>query len=128
MRLLIDSHILIAIADERRGDLPAKVLRVLHEPANKLFVSVASLWEIAIKVRLGKLVMLTPLEELPDLCAVMPAGLIRIEPNHALAQLNVTPPTRDPFDRLLLAQCQCDDLRLVTLDRALAGHPLAAQP
>lgn len=128
MQPLIDSHIVVAIADERRADLPTKILRVLNDPANTLLVSVASLWEIAIKVRLGKLSMSTPLDGLPALCAVMPAGLMRIEPNHVLAALDVSPPTRDPFDRLLLAQCQCDGLRLVTLDRALASHPLAAQP
>ena len=42
-----------------------------------------------------------------------------------LADAEPEPQTRDPFDRLLLGQCQVENLRLVTLDRALAAHPLA---
>jgi PIN domain nuclease of toxin-antitoxin system len=44
---------------------------------------------------------------------------------HAIAGLEHVPPTRDPFDRLLLAICQVEGMRLATAERALLGHPLA---
>ncbi len=49
-----------------------------------------------------------------------------INEHHAIAEVLPEPATRDPFDRLLLAQCLVEGLRLVTVDRALVGHPLAA--
>jgi PIN domain nuclease of toxin-antitoxin system len=50
---------------------------------------------------------------------------LNVDHRHAVEALEELPPTRDPFDRLLLAQCQVEGMRLVTLDRALARHPLA---
>jgi PIN domain nuclease of toxin-antitoxin system len=46
---------------------------------------------------------------------------------HVIAHVAPEPPTRDPFDRLLLAQCKTEARRLVTIDRALVDHPLAAK-
>jgi PIN domain nuclease of toxin-antitoxin system len=89
------------------------------------FASVASLWEIAIKSRLGKLDPGVPLE---DMRMVLEGGgltIIPIEIPHVITAAEPEPETRDPFDRLLLAQCQVEGLQLVTIDRALVGHRLA---
>ena len=51
--------------------------------------------------------------------------ILRIDVPHVTALVLPEPPTRDPFDRLLLAQCQTEGLQLVTIDRALVEHPLA---
>lgn len=90
-----------------------------------LTASVASLWEIAIKWRLGKLPIKTPPSALPDVLSRGKISLLNIGHRHILAELNPEPDTRDPFDRLLLAQCQIEGMRLVTVDRVLAAHPLA---
>lgn len=89
------------------------------------FASVVNLWEIAIKARIGKLPFDGPLAGLPELVRSFGLTLLAIEASHVLADISPLPATRDPFDRLLLAQCQVEGLRLVTLDRVLAGHPLA---
>lgn len=63
-----------------------------------------------------------------DLAAFLKAlglSLLSIEARHVIAAVGPEPETRDPFDRLLLAQCEVENLKLVTLDRALAGHRLA---
>ena len=52
-------------------------------------------------------------------------AILAIELNHVIASADPEPETRDPFDRLLLAQCQVENLRLVTVDRALVNHRLA---
>jgi PIN domain nuclease of toxin-antitoxin system len=90
-----------------------------------LRVSVASLWEMAIKSRLGKLDVGLPLHSLPGYLRASGISVLPVTADHAFCAVEPTPPTRDPFDRLLLAVCEVEGLRLVTVDRALSGHPLA---
>jgi PIN domain nuclease of toxin-antitoxin system len=125
VRLLLDTNIVIPLLEERTASLPAAVTRDLHAFADSLSVSVASLWEIAIKNRLGKLPLKTPLLHIPDTLAEAGIRLLPISAAHALTEIVPLPDTRDPFDRLLLAQCEVEGMRLVTRDRALAAHPLA---
>jgi len=125
MRLLLDTHIVLSIVNERTGDLPVQLRRVLADPDAEFYVSVASLWEIAIKWRLGKLKLSGDLELLPDILTSGGLELIPINEHHVLATVKPDPMTRDPFDRLLLAQCSVEELRLVTVDRALVAHSLA---
>jgi PIN domain nuclease of toxin-antitoxin system len=128
MRLLLDTHIVLSIINERTADLPATQREVLADLDSEFFVSVASLWEIAIKWRLGKLKLSGDLELLPDIVASSGLELIPINEHHVIATVRPEPMTRDPFDRLLLAQCSVEDLRLVTVDRALIAHSLAIRP
>ena len=126
MRLLLDTHIFLALAERRPANLPAVVAAALSEPDGEHFLSAASLWEIAIKNRLGKLRLGTRLEALPELLDAFGVEVIAINKHHALASVEPEPATRDPFDRMLLAQCRVEGLRLLTMDRALISHPLAA--
>lgn len=126
MRLLLDTHIFLAVIEDRRDAIPSALLRTLNDDRAELFLSAASLWEIAIKSRLGKLPMTVALEELPETAASYAIAILAINEHHALRHVEPEPPTRDPFDRLLLAQCQIERMRLVTIDRALADHPLSA--
>jgi len=128
MRLLLDTHILLAVVEKRAQSFPAEIQRLLADPTGEFHVSVASLWEIAIKTRLGKLKINPPLDSLPELIAGMGIELVLINARHVLASVHPEPPTRDPFDRLLLAQCQVEGLRLITIDRALVSHVMAAKP
>jgi PIN domain nuclease of toxin-antitoxin system len=103
------------------------IRRLVEQSEGELYVSVATLWEIAIKWRLGKIRIVPNPSALPELLHDMGIELIAISADHVLVTVDPAPATRDPFDRLLLAQCQIEDLRLVTLDRALVTHPLAAK-
>ncbi len=128
MRLLLDTHVLLALAELGSVTLPPVMIDAVTAPDAELLVSVASVWETAIKVRSGKLLIGFPLTDLPDVCAAASASLLDIRARHVLAELRPDPPTRDPFDRLLLAQAQLEGCQLVTLDRMLADHPLAWRP
>ena len=128
MKLLLDTHIVLSIVNERIAELPATLRGVLADPDSEFFVSVASLWEIAIKWRLGKLNLSGDLELLPAIVTSGGIELLPINEHHVLATIRPEPMTRDPFDRLLLAQCSVEELRLVTVDRALIQHPLVVQP
>ncbi|HZZ60252.1 MAG TPA: type II toxin-antitoxin system VapC family toxin [Roseiarcus sp.] len=127
MRLLLDSHVLLALVERGASSLPAGVAALLGDQASEHHVSAASLWEIAIKSRLGKLRLTVSLGALPELLEGLGVRIVAIDERHALAEVEPEPTTRDPFDRMLLAQCQVEGLKLVTIDRALVSHPLAAK-
>lgn len=117
MRLLLDTHVLLW-ALSTPGKLPARFRRELD--VSQVFVSAASIWEIAIKAGLGKLEA-DPLEVLE---AVEPSGfeLLSVTGAHAARVARLPPLHRDPFDRLLVAQALSEPLVLVTRDEALRGY------
>jgi PIN domain nuclease of toxin-antitoxin system len=124
MRLLLDTHIVLAIVNDDVDTLPKKITVLLYEGSNELLVSAASLWEIAIKFRLGKLRVESGLAHLGQTCSAFGLQHLQVEASHVTANVEPWPATRDPFDRLLLAQAQVEGLLLVTLDHALVDHPL----
>ncbi len=127
MRLLLDTHIFLALIAGGAANPPALLGAALSDPDAEHFLSAASLWEIAIKLRLGKLRLSARLEALPELLDMLNVKVVAVDARHALASVEPEPMTRDPFDRMLLAQCQVEGLRLITTDRALVSHPLAAR-
>ena len=127
MKLLIDTHILLALIGPRAASLPAAVAGLLRDAGNEHHLSAASLWEIAIKCRLSKLKLTLELDALPELLDGLGIRIVAIDERHALTSVEPEPMTRDPFDRMLLAQCQVEGLRLLTIDRALVAHPLAVR-
>jgi PIN domain nuclease of toxin-antitoxin system len=123
--ILLDTNVLLKLVDTRLGALPLSVRTAVSDPENILNASVTSLWEIAIKVRLGKLKLTFAPTLLPETLESTAISLLTIDHRHVLADVVPEPTTKDPFDRLLLAQCSVENMRLLTLDRALVGHPLA---
>ncbi len=127
MNLLLDTPILLAVLDERTGSPPVAVRKLVESGTGSFHVSVASFWELAIKHRLGKLELSGSLDVLPALVSAAGIAILNVTAPHVLHAVSPEPATRDPFDRLLLAQCDVEGLMLVTLDGALAGHRLAAR-
>ncbi len=123
--LLLDTHIVLGLIGSGDQAIPPTIRRVVEAADAGRTVSVASIWEIAIKHRLGRLRLTTDPGTLPALFVGIGLSLLPIDHRHALAAVEPEPATRDPFDRLLLGQCQVEGMRLVTIDRVLAAHPLA---
>ena len=118
MRLLLDTHVYLwAVAGSPRLKPAA---RRLIEDADEVYVSAASLWEIAIKARLGKL-RADP-RALAE--AIEPSGFIElpVRAAHAAGTGDLALHHSDPFDRLLLAQALTEPLRLVTADAMLVRY------
>lgn len=118
MRLLLDTHIFLwAVSGDARL-VPAT--RRLMQAAEAVFVSAASVWEVAIKARLGK-IDADP-QTLVD--AIAAAGFTELPVRAVHAALVATMPLHhaDPFDRLLLAQALHEPLRLLTTDAALVRY------
>ena len=128
MKILVDTHIVLALLWRTLRRDYQDIARAIAAPDNQSFASVVSLWEIAIKSRLGKLDPGMPLEERVDFLESYGLMVIPIESRHVVAKVEPLPDARDRFDRLLLAQCQVDSCRLATIDRALINHPLALKP
>jgi PIN domain nuclease of toxin-antitoxin system len=118
MRLLIDTRVFLWSVTGSRQLKSAT--RDLIAAADTVFVSAASLWEIAIKVRLGKLE--GDVSALAD--AIAPSGFqeLPVSARHAVAVARLPIHHTDPFDRLLLAQAFTEPLRFLTGDRALAAY------
>jgi len=124
MRLLLDTHIYLwAVAADPL--LRPETRRVI-ESADAVYVSAASIWEIAIKSRLGKIAAD------PDaLVAAIEASGFRQLPvtaSHAAGVARLPPHHNDPFDRLLLAQAVTEPLRLLTADALLAKYGAMVVP
>ena len=128
MRLLLDSNVALPIVRKEREMLGAHVNLLLSTGSNDIFVSIASLWEIAIKARLGRLPLGMPVRQLPITLTEFGYTLLAVDHHHAIEDLIDQPDTGDPFDRMLLAQCQVEGMRLVTADRALQRHSLVWRP
>jgi PIN domain nuclease of toxin-antitoxin system len=93
----------------------------LEDPANELFLSAASSWEIAIKSKLGMLDLSDdPRTYVPDSMRAIAVDPLSVEHSHALAVCDLPPHHRDPFDRLLIAQGRALRLRIATADRRIA--------
>lgn len=125
MRLLLDTHVALGLLAGWAHPVVTPFSRVLADPGTRACVSVASLWEIAIKTRLGKLDPGIPLEYVADYFEAIGLDILAIEAGHVVASVTPTPATRDPFDRLLLAQCHVENMKLATADQALIDHPLS---
>jgi PIN domain nuclease of toxin-antitoxin system len=128
MELLLDTHVMLGLAEPEVYPLPKRIAYALEESPLNFFVSSASLWELAIKHRLGKLPLLVPLSEWPTLLFVTGLHLIDINVSHILADLDPGPDTKDPFDRLILATAAVERMQLATIDGELIDHPLAWRP
>ncbi|MFZ4652385.1 MAG: type II toxin-antitoxin system VapC family toxin [Rubrivivax sp.] len=122
MRVLLDTHALLWWwTDDPR--LSAAARTVLVDRQHEVHVSAASAWEIATKARLGKLGIPQACERFAELVALDGFIHLPIQVAHSLRAGAYPQAHRDPFDRMLAAQAELDDLKLVTSDPALAAFP-----
>lgn len=124
MRLLLDTQAFLwAIFDQPR--FSAKARRVFKDPANELLLSLASSWEIAIKVSIGKLALKQPLARfIPAELQANRIGQLDISFRHVARVAELPFHHRDPFDRLIIAQAQEERLPVVTADPIFARYKI----
>ena len=119
MRVLLDTHTLLW-AKISPDKLSRQAAEIMAEPLTVVFVSAVSAWEIATKVRLGKLPGIERLER--DFLQIMEESgytLLPIEAANALRAGRLTAPHRDPFDRMLAAQALASDIPILSKDPKL---------
>jgi PIN domain nuclease of toxin-antitoxin system len=124
MRLLLDTHIALwAVIDDPKLSKSARDL--IGDPANEIFVSAGSLWEIAIKHALARGTSNDmPVSGEEALGYFQDAGyqLLDITPAHAIGVESLPSLHADPFDRILVAQALTEPLRLLTHDPRIASY------
>ena len=117
MKILLDTHILLwFLTDDER--LSETQIDVIENKQNELFFSIGSLWEIAIKSGLLKLDVPSPL----DVLIPSEVKLLDIRVAHLGAYQQLPLIHKDPFDRLLIAQAQVENLYLLTDDEKFRGY------
>ncbi|MGH3824678.1 MAG: type II toxin-antitoxin system VapC family toxin [Pseudonocardiaceae bacterium] len=122
MRLLLDTQcwLWMETTPERLSD---RALELVGSGDQELLLSAVSSWEIAIKYAIGKLPLpLPPAQYVPDRMRRSGIAPLPVLHTHALRVAELPPHHRDPFDRMLVAQVQCDDLILLTADSLLRQY------
>jgi PIN domain nuclease of toxin-antitoxin system len=131
MRLLLDTHYALLLAGST-SVFTERERAYLKDPPGLLSLSAVSIWEIGLKrearhasgERKGPMSPQSARRILSELAIEW----LAITPRHASVVLEVEPPQKDPFDRLLLMQAQAEGLTLLSRDRFLRGHPLVLNP
>jgi len=118
VRLLLDTNALLWWRYEPPR-LPARASDQIRDPDNDIVISVASLWEIAIKRGLGKLQFL---EDFEEVMADEEFDLLAVTYNHLRVLGELPLHHRDPFDRLLISQSLAERIPIITSDRAFAAY------
>jgi PIN domain nuclease of toxin-antitoxin system len=124
VRVLLDTHALV-YAFSQPELLSPKVRRLLQDPEIERWVSVVSLWEMAIKVQIGKLSLPLDTAYYYRNLEALGARTLGVTVEHSLALLRLPLHHRDPFDRLLIAQATEENLTLVSRDKAFRAYDVA---
>jgi PIN domain nuclease of toxin-antitoxin system len=121
VRLLLDTHALLWwLADDAR--LGRQARRLIEDPGNDVAVSVASMWEIVVKVRIGKLE--AEIGEIARAVEREGFAVLAITTPHLLTLAELPMHHRDPFDHLLVAQAIGEDATFVSEDRNASRYPV----
>jgi len=121
VRILLDTHILLWWMEDSPR-LSGSLKAAIAEPQNTVYLSAASIWEISIKSRRGKV---SVSGDFLETVLAQDFLTLAITPQHAWAERRLPEIHGDPFDRILLAQALVEGLALATADDVMRGYPVA---
>jgi len=122
MKFLLDTHVFLWMAAEPEK-ISEKARVCIMNADNTLYLSMVSLWEMQIKTQLGKLALDVPLDELWRRQQIeADIMLLPTREEHVWELGNLPQLHRDPFDRLLIAQAQYENLSLISADDIIARY------
>ncbi|MCY7321049.1 MAG: type II toxin-antitoxin system VapC family toxin [Phormidesmis sp. CAN_BIN36] len=124
MNVLLDTHAFLWwVIDDSQPSNTTKAM--IADPANTVYFSVVSAWEIIIKERTGKLSLPEPLETyIPSRIASNQFISLAVQMQHVLQIATLPGHHRDPFDRLLIAQSQVENIPLLTVDYLISQYSI----
>lgn len=123
MKLLLDTHILLWYLEGHHSLSEAQRL-MIEDRRNQVAVSVASLWEMALKISLGKLELMDDLAAIEATLIQQGIHILPILTAHLQRLLSLPFHHRDPFDRLIIAQALAEEMTLVSDDTAFSAYPV----
>ena len=121
MRILLDTHALLWHI-EGSSKLSIQAKQIIDSTENSLFFSIASIWEISIKIGLNKLTLENPFSELEVLLEYLKITILPISFADAECYLALPLHHRDPFDRMLIAQAMTNFLQIMSADKAFDAY------
>lgn len=121
MTLLLDTHLLLWAAGDS-GQLSSKAQNLLGDPATELMFSTASIWEVVIKSALGRDDFRVDPQRFRNGLIQNGYSELEIRSEHALAVGSLPLIHKDPFDRILIAQAQVENVTLLTTDDKMARY------
>ena len=122
MRLLLDTHAFLWWV-EGRPAVGRRALAAVSNPDNEVLFSIASCWELAIKISLGKLRLTQSLDRfIPEQLSLNGFSLLDVALSHVVRVADLSFHHRDPFDRLLAAQALEEELAIVSSDRVFRKY------
>ena len=127
MKYLLDTHILLWFlqGDKKLSD---KARQLIDSLRNSKFLSIVSLWEIAVKVSLGKLVLDKPFERLfPEQLHFNRIQILDITVDSLIKLTTLPFHHRDPFDRLIIAQALVEELPIIGADAAFDAYGISRE-
>jgi PIN domain nuclease of toxin-antitoxin system len=124
MRLLVDTQALLWFVDQDANLSPAARTAMI-DPANELLLSAATIWEVAIKVGIGKLKLSGPYETfMSQAVALLRLNILPVEVRYAVLLTTLPRHHGDPFDRLMVAQAIVEKVPIISSDVAFDAYPV----
>lgn len=124
MVFLIDTHILLWYLAGSKNLSPA-IRTEIDNPKNDIFISVASFWELAIKISLGKMNAEVSLSQIEQDINSREFRTLNISLSHLHALATLPPVHGDPFDRMIIAQAMVEKLTILSADRHFKDYPVS---
>ena len=122
MKILLDTHVWLWLISEPKR-IGRSAMKLLESPANDLYLSAISAWEIAIKFAAGRLSLPgKPADLITAWMAATDATPLSVEHRHALSIVSLPLHHRDPFDRMLIAQARVEGMPIMTCDPAFDAY------
>jgi PIN domain nuclease of toxin-antitoxin system len=115
MDYLLDTHSFLWFLEGNKS-LSEKAKEEISNPKNKIYISIASIWEIAIKITLGKLRLDIDLEDLKNEIIKNEIDILPLDFEHIIELSKLEHLHKDPFDRILLSQAKSEKFTLVSKD------------
>ena len=124
MKYLLDTHALIWYFEDS-SDMSIKVANLIDDPICQKFISVTSLWEIAIKSNIGKLNMQLSFNTLLDVIESSELSILPVKNDHLKGLSKLPFIHKDPFDRLLISTAIVEKITLITIDENIRKYDVS---
>jgi len=122
-KYLLDTHALLWFA-RKSSQLSEKGYSIISDIKNNIFVSDISIWEIATKMKIGKLDFELTVEELCKYITNLQFEWLSIDKTHIIGTLPLPLHHRDPFDRMLIAQAKTEKMTIITRDTNFSKYDI----
>ncbi|WP_372950557.1 type II toxin-antitoxin system VapC family toxin [Mariniphaga sp.] len=121
MDLFLDTHVFLWYIDGNE-QLPEKIVKIINNKSNRCFVSIASIWEIVIKLSIDKLEIKGGFKTIENFLDNNDFEILPIDLGDTKTLLKLDFFHRDPFDRMIIAQAIASDLKIISKDKQFKDY------